>query len=239
MTGLPLYEPTSVLEIKDLDFRYGRGPAVIERCRLAVASGEVHCILGCSGGGKTTLLRLVAGLERAHGGTISIDGEIVEGPGIHRPPEQRRVGMVFQDFALFPNRSVRGNVMFGMREVPRRRRAAMADEHLARVGMAHHADRMPHTLSGGQQQRVAIARALARRPRVMLLDEPFSSLDAETRAEVRTETIDLLRHAKVATIMVTHDPEEAASIGDRSTRLDACCRGGDAGVGDRTACPRS
>ena len=238
MTGLPLYEPPSVVEIEDLDFRYGRGPAVIEGCRLAVAAGEVHCILGCSGGGKTTLLRLVAGLERAHGGTISIADEIVEGPGVHLPPERRRVGMVFQDFALFPNRSVRGNVMFGMRDTPRRRRASMADEHLARVGMADHADRMPHTLSGGQQQRVAIARALARRPRVMLLDEPFSSLDSETRAEVRTETMRLLREAQVATIMVTHDPDEAASIGDRSTWLDACCRGGD-GPADRDACPRA
>ncbi len=238
MTGLPLYEPRAVVEIEDLDFRYGRGPAVIDGCRLAVAAGEVHCILGCSGGGKTTLLRLVAGLERAHGGTISIDDEIVEGPGVHLPPERRRVGMVFQDFALFPNRSVRGNVMFGMREVPRRRRGAMADEHLARVGMADHADRMPHTLSGGQQQRVAIARALARRPRVMLLDEPFSSLDAETRAEVRTETLGILREAQVATIMVTHDPDEATSIGDRSTWLDACCRGGE-GPSDPNACPRA
>ena len=225
------------LSLEGVSHRYGEHLAV-DGVDLAVEEGELLCLLGPSGCGKTTVLRLAAGLEPLQEGRVRIGHSLVAGEGRGLPPEARGVGLVFQDFALFPNRSVRGNVMFGMRDVPRRRRAAMADEHLARVGMAHHADRMPHTLSGGQQQRVAIARALARRPRVMLLDEPFSSLDAETRAEVRTETIDLLRHAKVATIMVTHDPEEAASIGDRSTLLDACCRG-NAAEGDRTACPRT
>ncbi len=224
MTSLPQYEPPSVLEIVDLEFGYGRQPSVIESCRLSVASGEVHCVLGCSGGGKTTLLRLIAGLERSRGGTISVDGDVIEGPGVHEPPERRPVGMVFQDFALFPNRSVRGNVMFGMRSVPRRERTSLAEEHLDRVGMLEFADRMPHTLSGGQQQRVAIARAMARRPRVMLLDESFSSLDTETRTEIRAETVKLLREAAVATVMVTHDPAEADLVGDRVSWLDACCR---------------
>lgn len=234
MTSLPQYDPPSVLEIDGLEFGYGRERAVIESCRLSVAGGEVHCVLGCSGGGKTTLLRLVAGLERARGGTITIDGTIVEGPGVHLPPERRAVGMVFQDFALFPNRSVRGNVMFGLRGVPRRERSARADEHLDRVGILDLASRMPHTLSGGQQQRVAIARSLAREPRVMLLDEPFSSLDTETRMEIRSETVKLLREARVATVMVTHDPAEAEAIGDRTSWLDACCRRDD----DRAACIR-
>ncbi len=223
MTSLPQYDPPAVLEITDLEFGYGRGPAVIDSCRLSVASGEVHCVLGCSGGGKTTLLRLIAGLERSRSGTIAVDGDVIEGPGVHRPPERRPVGMVFQDFALFPNRSVRGNVMFGMRGLPRRERTARADEHLDRVGMLDFASRMPHTLSGGQQQRVAIARSMARGPRVMLLDEPFSSLDTETRIEVRSQTMSVLREAKVATVMVTHDPTEAEAVGDRTSWLDACC----------------
>ena len=234
-TSLPQYDPPSVLEIRDLEFAYGGGPPVIEGCHLTVRSGEVHCLLGCSGGGKTTLLRLVAGLERARSGTIHVDDSLIEGPGVHLPPERRSVGMVFQDFALFPNRSVRENVLFGTRGLPRRDRAARAEEHLDRVGMLEYASRMPHTLSGGQQQRVAIARALVRQPRVMLLDESFSSLDTETRIEVRAETVRLLREEAVATVMVTHDPAEAEAVGDQVSWLDACCRRGDS---DPEACAR-
>ncbi len=234
-TSLPQYDPPSVLEITDLEFRYAGGPPVIEGCHLTVRSGEVHCLLGCSGGGKTTLLRLIAGLEQAKSGTIHVADFLVEGPGVHQPPERRSVGMVFQDFALFPNRSVRENVLFGIRGVARKDRVTRAEEHLDRVGMLEYASRMPHTLSGGQQQRVAIARALVRRPRVMLLDESFSSLDTATRIEVRAETVRLLREAEVATVMVTHDPVEADAVGDRVSWLDACCRGGDA---DPDACVR-
>ena len=234
-TSLPQYDPPSVLEIRDLEFAYGGGAPVIEGCHLTVRSGEVHCLLGCSGGGKTTLLRLIAGLERARSGTIHVDDSLIEGPGVHLPPERRSVGMVFQDFALFPNRSVRENVLFGTRGLPRKDRAARAEEHLDRVGMLEYASRMPHTLSGGQQQRVAIARALVRQPRVMLLDESFSSLDTETRIEVRAETVRMLRDAAVATVMVTHDPAEAEAVGDQVSWLDACCRGGDS---DSDACAR-
>ncbi len=234
-TSLPQYDPPSVLEITDLEFAYAGGPPVIDGCRLSVRSGEVHCLLGCSGGGKTTLLRLIAGLERSRSGTIHIDDSIIEGPGVHLPPERRSVGMVFQDFALFPNRSVRENVLFGLRGVPRRERATLAEAHLDRVGMIEYASRMPHTLSGGQQQRVAIARALVRQPRVMLLDESFSSLDTETRIEVRAETVKLLRDAAVATVMVTHDPAEAEAVGDQVSWLDACCRRAES---DPEACAR-
>ena len=234
-TSLPQYDPPSVLEIKDLEFAYAGGAPVIEGCHLTVGTGEVHCLLGCSGGGKTTLLRLIAGLERSSGGTIHVGDSLIEGPGVHEPPERRSVGMVFQDFALFPNRSVRENVLFGIRGVARRDRASRAEEHLDRVGMLEYASRMPHTLSGGQQQRVAIARALVRRPRVMLLDESFSSLDTETRIEVRAETVKLLRDAEVATVMVTHDPAEAEAVGDKVSLLDACCRGGES---DSEACAR-
>ncbi len=234
-TSLPQYDPPSVLEIRDLEFAYAGGAPVIDGCRLSVRRGEVHCLLGCSGGGKTTLLRLIAGLERARSGTIHVDDSMIEGPGVHLPPERRSVGMVFQDFALFPNRSVRENVLFGIRGVARRDRGALVDTHLDRVGMFEYASRMPHTLSGGQQQRVAIARALVRRPRVMLLDESFSSLDTDTRIEVRAETVRLLRDAEVATVMVTHDPAEAEAVGDQVSWLDACCRRAES---DPNACTR-
>lgn len=237
-TILPQYNPAVVLEVRDLDFAYGSDPPVIRGCRLQARSGEVHCVLGCSGGGKTTLLRLIAGLERSQGGRILVDGTEIEGPNVHHPPERRPVGMVFQDYALFPNRSVRRNVMYGMSGVPRRERKTQAERHLDTVGMIDYADRMPHTLSGGQQQRVAIARALARRPRVMLLDEPFSSLDHETREEVRDQTVEILRRAEVATVMVTHDPGEAERIGGQISWIDACCCEGMADAPDATCTRR-
>ena len=235
---LDQYDPPRVLEVVDLEFGYGTGAPVIRGCRLEAHRGEVHCVLGCSGGGKTTLLRLIAGLERARAGRIVVDGTEVEGPGVHVPPERRPVGMVFQDYALFPNRSVLRNVSFGLRDRPRRERREQAERHLEHVGMIDFADRMPHTLSGGQQQRVAIARALARRPRVMLLDEPFSSLDHETREEVRDQTIEILREADVATVMVTHDPGEAEKIGGRISWLAACCQDGGGGGRPPENCDR-
>ena len=209
------------LGISALSFGYSSSARVIDKYELHVPRGTVHCVLGASGGGKTTLLRLIAGLERIDGGSISVDGTTLASNDLHVPPERRPVGMVFQDYALFPNRNVRRNVLFGMGGKPRREKMQEADRLLECVGMRDLADRMPHTLSGGQQQRVALARALARNPGVMLLDEPFSSLDTETRCEIRTETLAMLRAANVATLMVTHDPNEADLVGDEVSRLDA------------------
>lgn len=208
------------LQIKDLGFGYRASTPVLSGYSLQVRPGEVHCVLGSSGGGKTTLLRLIAGLERVHTGHIAIDGERVAGPSLHVPPERRPVGLVFQDYALFPNRNVLKNILFGMTRGARRDRREQALNLLQLVGLSKFATRMPHTLSGGQQQRVAIARALARKPRVMLLDEPFSSLDAGTRYEVRAETIGILKNAGVATLMVTHDPKEAELIADQASSID-------------------
>ena len=212
------------LEIADLRFGYGSDVPVIEGCTLIVPKGTVHGVLGCSGCGKTTLLRLIAGLERAAGGSIRVEGLQLAGDGHHLSPEQRPVGMVFQDYALFPNRSVRKNVMFGMSEGSKQERLRQADSLLERVGLHDLADRMPHTLSGGQQQRTAIARSLARKPRLMLLDEPFSSLDTETRSETREETMSILRASQVTTLVVTHDPAEAELIADEVTWL-SCAQG--------------
>ena len=203
----------SGLVIDEVSHAFGR-TQVIAGARLTVMRGEVHCLLGPSGSGKTTLLRLVAGLERLQQGRIAIVGDEVASPTLHVPPEKRSIGFVFQDYALFPHLNVRDNVCFGIS----RRRSPPPREHartlLASVGMSAFQHAMPHTLSGGQQQRVALARALARDPTVMLLDEPFSGLDARLRDEVRGTTIEVLKSSNVVTLMVTHDPHEAMMIAD-------------------------
>ena len=181
---------------------------------LRIAEGEVVCLLGPSGCGKTTLLRIAAGLEEPQEGRVIINGREASRPGAVLPPEARGVGMVFQDYALFPHLSVAGNVAFGLRGSSAARRAA-ALEMLERVGMAEHAGRYPHVLSGGEQQRVALARALAPKPGLLLLDEPFSGLDIRLRDQVRDETLDLLEAGGISTLLVTHDPEEAMYMADR------------------------
>jgi iron(III) transport system ATP-binding protein len=179
---------------------------------FAVRRGTILALLGPSGCGKTTILRLIAGFERPDRGEVELEGQRVAGPGVEVPPERRRVGMVFQDYALFPHLTVAANVAFGLPRTPDRR--ARVEALLAQVGLAGLGHRWPHELSGGQQQRVALARALAPRPRVLLLDEPFSNLDAPLRARVRAEVRALLAEAGVTAIFVTHDREEALSLAD-------------------------
>lgn len=188
---------------------------------LTVAPGELVTLIGPSGCGKSTALRLVAGLERPDSGRIVIAGETVAGPGRFRQPEQRRVGLVFQDHALFPHLSVERNVAFGLTDLPRKDRAARVAEVLGLVRLADKARRYPHELSGGEQQRVALARALAPRPAVVLLDEPFSSLDENLRAQVRAELVGVLRSTGTTALFVTHDQTEALSIGDRVVVMQA------------------
>jgi len=192
--------------------RYG-DLAVIRDLSLSVVSGQILALLGSSGCGKTTTLRMIAGLEHIDGGCIEVDGELVAGAGKHEPPERRRIGMVFQDYALFPHLTVARNVGFGLARGSSARR--QVDEALDLVGLGGFGDRMPQDLSGGQQQRVALARALAPKPRVLLMDEPFSNLDPELRVSVRREVRDILREAKATAVLVTHDQEEALSIADR------------------------
>jgi iron(III) transport system ATP-binding protein len=190
---------------------------------LRVAGGTILALLGPSGCGKTTLLRCVAGLVEPHAGTITLGDRTVVAPDVFVPPERRRVGMVFQDWALFPHLSVARNVGFGLsREA---RRAGDVGRALELVGLSDCADRLPATLSGGQQQRVALARALATRPSVLLLDEPFSNLDAALRTQLRREVTDLLRAVGTTTIFVTHDQEEAFLLGDEvALMLDGMVR---------------
>src|SRR5690625_1381384 len=175
------------LVFEEVSHTYGNVPAVTD-VSLAVDAGELVCLLGPSGCGKTTLLRLAAGLEVLQQGRVLIGGKVVADGRRDVPPEERSVGLVFQDFALFPHLSVRDNVIFGLRGVGRGERRARADAALRQVAMASYADAFPHMLSGGQQQRVALARALAPQPSLMLLDEPFSGLDVQLREEVRDHT---------------------------------------------------
>lgn len=191
------------------------GRPVLNGIDLEVAAGEILCLLGPSGDGKTTLLRLVAGLEPLQSGCIELDGAQLAEPGRDLPPEARHVGFVFQDYALFPHLTVAGNVEFGLRRTPRGERAWLVAEALARVGLEAYASAYPHTLSGGQQQRVALARALAPRPQVLLLDEAFASLDARLREQVRDDTLHVLQGAGIPALVVTHDAEEAMFLADR------------------------
>ncbi|WP_045220692.1 ABC transporter ATP-binding protein [Desulfonatronum thioautotrophicum] len=197
--------------------RHTFGPkTVLQDISLQVASGEVVCLLGPSGCGKTTLLRLIAGLEELQHGRILIDDQVIAEPRRQMLPERRGTGFLFQDFALFPHLTVLENTMFGLAQrSSKAERRAKALDALEQVDMQDYAAVYPHELSGGQQQRVALARALAPSPRIMLLDEPFSSLDTRLRAQIRDQTLHVLKSTGVATVMVTHDPEEAMFMGDR------------------------
>ncbi len=209
-----------ILEVEGLEHGYG-GEAVLAGVSFAVGAGEIVCLLGPSGCGKTTTLRLVAGLERPAAGRVVIAGETVTSPGLVVPPEQRRVSMMFQDYALFPHLKVRDNVTFGLRRLARREQRRRAGALLDKVGMAAYADAYPHVLSGGQQQRVALARALAPEPHLVLLDEPFSGLDPELRGRVRDDSMHLLKTSGAATLFVTHNAEEAMMMADRVVVMQA------------------
>ncbi|HEX2543141.1 MAG TPA: ABC transporter ATP-binding protein [Caldimonas sp.] len=202
-----------VLSLLGVAHRYGASTTFAD-LDLALASGEVCCLLGPSGCGKTTALRCIAGFERVTAGTISIDGSVVSrAGGRHVPPERRRIGMVFQDLALFPHLTVARNVAFGIAD--RSRAGKRVAEMLAAVGLEWAGDRLPHELSGGQQQRVALARALAPAPRLLLLDEPFSSLDAGLREELAADVRAILKAAGTTAVFVTHDQNEAFAMADR------------------------
>jgi iron(III) transport system ATP-binding protein len=206
----------ATLEMLNVSHRYSDGTRAVNDVSLALHSGEVVCLLGPSGCGKTTLLRLVAGLEKLQTGEIRIEGQLKAQGGKHQtPPENRNVGLAFQDSALFPHLSVLDNVTFGLRHLPAIKRRERGLELLNKLGMNGYATTFPHLLSGGQQQRVALARALAPSPGVMLLDEPFSSLDSRLRDQIRDDTLHVLKSVDAATLLVTHDPEEAMFMADR------------------------
>jgi iron(III) transport system ATP-binding protein len=203
------------LELSDLSVQYaGASRPAVDAVSFGLPRGAIGVLIGPSGCGKTTLLRAIAGLEPASAGQIRISQQVVGGAGVHVPAESRRIGMVFQDYALFPHLDVGQNVAFGIAHLPRAERQARVTEVLSLVGLAGTERRMPHELSGGQQQRVALARALAPRPELLLLDEPFSNLDIDLRERLAHEIRGILKAAGATALFVTHDQLEAFAIGD-------------------------
>jgi iron(III) transport system ATP-binding protein len=200
------------LEIRNLVRSFG-GRTVVDGVSLSIQPGQVTCLLGPSGCGKSTTLRMIAGVEMQDSGEIYVDGALICDTIFRIPPEQREIGLMFQDFALFPHLSVAGNVGYGL-SGPKSARRARVEEMLERVHMSGFVDMYPHQLSGGEQQRVALARALAPRPRIMLMDEPFSGLDNRLRDGIRDETLAILKQEDTAVLLVTHEPDEAMRMAD-------------------------
>lgn len=206
---------TPLLSVNSITKQFTSMPIVTD-VSFEVYPREIFALLGASGCGKTTTLRLIAGFETADSGTITMEDHVLEDKGIHIPPESRGIGFVFQDYALFPDKNVLENAAFGLsRKIQKKERHALALDTLERVGIAHLHARMPHHLSGGEQQRVALARSLAKQPKLLLLDEPFSSLDTGLRQTTREEMRELLKSAGITTVLVTHDQEEALSFAER------------------------
>ena len=201
------------LQLDDIVQRYGSN-TVVDGVSFSVETGSIACLLGPSGCGKTTLLRCIAGFEPIAGGEIRVEDAVVTRPDVRVPPEQRRIGMVFQDYALFPHLTIAENIAFGLRAENRRERDTRVNNLLVTVGLNGQGDKYPHELSGGQQQRVALARALAPRPEPILLDEPFSNLDVDLRERLSLEVRAILKQEGMTAILVTHDQHEAFAMAD-------------------------
>ena len=210
----------SGLEINSISHFYDKHQS-LDQVSLHVDAGSVHCLLGASGSGKSTLLRIIAGLEIPITGEIEVNGVTLFDDSTNKLPENRPVGLVFQQYALFPHLTVGANIGYGIRHLNRAQRSEMVDKYLQLIELQDRRDTMPHELSGGEQQRVALARALCCEPQVMLLDEPFSNLDSRLRADLRELTLRLLKDAGVATLLVTHDPQEAFAVSESMTILES------------------
>lgn len=209
---MPTDQPPA-LRLERISRRFG-DRTVLSDISLTVPPGQITCLLGESGCGKSTLLRLISGVDQPDGGTIELAGKQIVGPNCFTEPESRRIGFMFQDYALFPHLSVEENLAFGLQTLPRHEQRQRIAEIGERIGIAHLVKRYPHALSGGEQQRVALARALAPQPAILLMDEPFSNLDQGLRERVRRETMNILRQLGTTAILVTHDPQEALAVGD-------------------------
>jgi iron(III) transport system ATP-binding protein len=207
------------LELHDLKQSYGTH-VVVNGVSFRVETGSIACLLGPSGCGKTTLLRCIAGFEPVAAGEIRLEGAVVSRAGYALPPEKRRIGMVFQDYALFPHLTIAGNIAFGLGATPNSERAARVTQLLETVGLAGQGEKFPHELSGGQQQRVSLARALAPRPELILLDEPFSNLDVDLRERLSHEVREILKREGMTAVLVTHDQNEAFAMADEIGVMD-------------------
>lgn len=213
----------SYVKIENLRFRYKKSKdLVINDFSIEMDKGEILALVGYSGSGKSTILRLLSGLETPIDGKIEVDSKILfsDKDKVNIPPEKRDIGMIFQDYALFPHLSVLGNVRFAIRDGNKKERTEKAVEYLKLVRMEEHMDKRPHQCSGGQQQRIAIARAMGTNPKLLLLDEPFSNLDAMLRADIRAEVRDILKKAQISAILVTHDHDDVKASSDRCVVLN-------------------
>ncbi len=216
-----LYTPaSSVLELRTVSCAYEIDRPAVRNISIAAREGEILCLLGPSGCGKTTILRAIAGFEPVRSGQIFLSGRLVSSPGQMTPTEERHVGMVFQEYALFPHLRVQDNIAFGLRHLSRSERKTRVQDMLRLIGLEGFERRYPHELSGGQQQRVALARALVQNPVVLLLDEPFSNLDPDMASRMRQDLHDLLHRTKTTTVLVTHDHDEAFALADRIAVLN-------------------
>ncbi|MGX9936391.1 ABC transporter ATP-binding protein [Advenella kashmirensis] len=208
---------TPILQINDIRLGYKQDrqmKVVVDGYTMQVPAGEIVCLLGPSGCGKTTVLRAIAGFEPVYAGQILLDGQVIAEPGRMVEPEHRRIGMMFQDYALFPHLTIEQNVAFGLRRQPQQVRRQRVDELLELVRLSDLRDRYPHELSGGQQQRIALVRSLAPSPKLLLLDEAFSNLDTEIRRQLVVEVRSILKYSGISAILVTHNMEEAEAIAD-------------------------
>lgn len=211
----------NILEINDIEFSYGKNSnKIFDKFNLVLNKNEILAILGPSGCGKSTLLRLISGLENSNSGTIKILDNIVDGKGKFIEPEMRNVGMVFQDYALFPHMTVYQNVYYGAHRKPRKERKKAVLDLLEKVELSDKHDFYPHELSGGQRQRVALARTIASEPKLLLLDEPFSNLDEMLKSQIRADLKKILDNFGISTILVTHDKNDADFLADRELVLD-------------------
>ena len=214
-SGDPPVSSETIVELRGISCAYEPERPAISDISFAARHGEILCLLGPSGCGKTTILRAIAGFEPITGGSITLAGQVVSSPHVLIPTEQRHVGMVFQEYALFPHLRVAHNIAFGLRNLSRAQRQVVVEDLLKLTGLTGLERRYPHELSGGQQQRVALARALAPQPLLLLLDEPFSNLDPDMASRMRQDLHDLLRRTKTTAILVTHDHDEAFAMADR------------------------
>ncbi len=205
---------STLLRVENIECRYEQH-RVVEQLSFEVKEGEIACLLGPSGCGKTTVLRAIAGFNSIYSGSLQLEGRVIATATTSVPPERRNLGMVFQDYALFPHLSVEDNIAFGLKNGSRRDKSRIVAHLLELVKLPDVAKRFPHELSGGQQQRIALARALAPKPRLLLMDEPFSNLDTELRRQLSVEVRDILREEKISAIVVTHDQDEAFTVSDK------------------------